>query len=301
MLRVGFIGLGLMGKPMAYNLLKAKFPVVVHNRSRGKVEELVAAGAEGAATPATLAARCDVVITCLPKPPDVEAVYLGPDGVVSRARQGQVFVDMSTIDAETHRRIGRAAAEKGAGYLDAPVSGGVGGAREGTLTIMVGGEVADLERVRPVLEAMGRTIYHVGPLGSGANAKLINNLVGAINTQAAAEGLVLGVKAGLDPELLTRIVQDSSGGSKAFGLVSATALARNFAPGFMIDLAAKDVRLAIDLGRQLGVRLSEGEAADALLQEAIDAGLGQQTSAAVIQLVERSAGVAVQRKAAPGA
>lgn len=295
MLRVGFIGLGLMGMPMAHNLLKAKFPVVVYNRSAGKVEEIKAAGAEGAGSPAGVATRTDVVITCLPMPRDVEQVFLGENGVVARARPGQVFIDMSTIDVATHQRIAAAAAEKGAGYLDAPVSGGVGGARAGTLTIMVGGDAADLERARPVLEAMGRTIYHVGPLGTGAIAKLINNMVGAANTLAAAEGLVLGVKAGLDPELLTQIVQDSSGGSKAFTLTSTSALNRSFAPGFMIDLAAKDVRLAVDLANQLGVRVLAGAMASASLTEAAGAGLGRQTSTAVIQLLERTAGVEVRR------
>ncbi len=284
-----------MGKPMAYNLLRAGFPLVVHNRSRGKVEELVGAGAEAATSPADLASRVDVVISCVPKPPDVEQVYLGAQGVLEAARAGQVLIDMSTIDPDTHRRIVSAAAAKGVGYLDAPVSGGTSGARDGTLTIMVGGEARYLELARPVLEAMGKTIYHAGRTGAGAVAKLINNMVGAVNTLAAAEGLVLGVKAGLDPELLTKVVQDSSGGSKAFALTSTVARSGDFSPGFMIDLAAKDVRLAIDLGNQLGVRLLAGAIASASLTEAIGAGLGSQTSAAVIQPIEQTAGVRVRR------
>ena len=295
MVRVGYIGLGLMGKPMAFNLLRAGFPLVVHNRSRAKVDELAAAGAEPAHSPAGVAGRADVVITCLPKPPDVEQVYLGAGGVLEAARAGQVLIDMSTIDPDTHRRIAAAAAARGAGYLDAPVSGGTSGARDATLTIMVGGEARHLEQARPVLEALGRTIYHVGPTGAGAVAKLVNNMVGAVNTLAAAEGLVLGVKAGLDPALLAEVVQASSGGSKAFALTAATAISGDFSPGFMIDLQAKDVRLAVDLGNQLGVRLLAGSLASATLTEAIGAGLGDRNSTAVILPLEQTAGVRVRR------
>jgi 3-hydroxyisobutyrate dehydrogenase-like beta-hydroxyacid dehydrogenase len=296
MLRVGFIGLGLMGKPMTYNLLKAGFPVVVYNRSRPKVDELVAAGAGAAESPADLTSRVDIVCSCVPKPPDVVKVYLGAGGVLEQARAGQVLIDMSTIDAGTHQQVAAAAATKGAGYLDAPVSGGTSGARDGTLTIMVGGDAAHLETARPVLEAMGKRIYHVGPVGSGAVVKLINNMLGGIHTLAAAEALVLGTKAGIDPALLTSIIMESSGASRGMAGTSATALSGNFAPGFMIDLAAKDLRLAIDLGNLLGVRLLAGSVASAAHTEAIGLGLGQLTTAALIQPLEKSAGVEVRRK-----
>jgi len=292
--RVGFVGLGVMGKPMARNLLKAGFALTVHNRSRAAVEELAAEGAARAFSPAEVARASEVVVTCLPGPADVEQVYLGPDGVVDGAQPGSVLIDMSTIDPATHRKIAAAAAERGASYLDAPVSGGPAGAQSGTLTIMVGGEAGVLERARPVLQAMGERTYHMGPVGAGAATKLINNMMAAVNCAGMAEGMVLAVKSGLDPALFAEVVGNSSGASRMFASLVPEILKRNFEPGFTIDLHYKDVRLAVELGYALGVRLLASSIASQVLQEARGAGLGKQAIDAQVIPLERLSGVEVK-------
>jgi 3-hydroxyisobutyrate dehydrogenase len=293
---VGFIGLGLMGKPMAPNILRAGFPLTVYNRSQGKVAELAAEGAQAAKSPAEVGRGCEFVVSCLPMPADVEQVYLGNEGVLAAARPGSIFIDMSTIDPATHRRIAAAATEKNIAYLDAPVSGGTAGAEKGTLTIMVGGDEAVLKRARPVLEAMGERIYHLGPVGSGAVAKLVNNMMAAINTTAAAEGMVLGVKAGLDPELLFEVVGNGSGASRMFSAMVPEVLRRNFEPGFMVDLMHKDASLAVELGKSLDVELRAGSLAVDLLQATRDAGHGRKSMFAEILPLEESAGVEVRKR-----
>lgn len=295
-LSVGFIGLGYMGKPMARNLLKAGFPLTVHNRSQGAVQELVAEGAQPAGSPGELAERVEVVFTCLPGPADVEKVYLGDNGVLTGVRAGSILVDMSTIDPQTHQKIAARAAEKGAGYLDAPVSGGTTGARDGTLTIMVGGAAETLERVMPALQAMGQRIYHIGPVGTGAVVKLINNMMSAINALGVIEGLVLGTKFGIDPELVYEVCSNSSAGSRTLTGTGQAILKRDFDPGFMIDLMHKDVGLAVALGRSLKVRTLAAALAEQILQEAQAAGLGRAGTAAQIIPLERSAGVEVRAK-----
>lgn len=295
-LSVGFIGLGYMGKPMARNLLKAGFPLTVHNRSQGAVQELVAEGAQPAGSPGELAEQVEVVFTCLPGPADVEKVYLGDNGVLTGVRAGSILVDMSTIDPQTHQKIAARAAEKGAGYLDAPVSGGTTGARDGTLTIMVGGAAETLERVMPALQAMGQRIYHIGPVGTGAVVKLINNMMSAINALGVIEGLVLGTKFGIDPELVYEVCSNSSAGSRTLTGTGQAILKRDFEPGFMIDLMHKDVGLAVALGRSLKVRTLAAALAEQILQEAQAAGLGRAGTAAQIIPLERSAGVEVRAK-----
>ena len=293
---VGFIGLGLMGLPMARNILKGGFPLVVHNRSRGKVDQMVSEGARAAASPAEIAGACDVVLTCVPGPADVRDVYLGLDGVVAGARNGQLLCDMSTIDPETHREVAAAAADHGADYLDAPVSGGTSGARDATLAIMVGGSADAFERARPVFETMGKNIYHVGPVGAGATVKLINQMMGAICSLGVVEGLVLGAKAGVDPEQLVDIVLNSSGASSALRGTAPNVLKRNFEPGFTLDLMQKDVSLAVQMARELGVRTLAGALADQVIREARGAGLGSRATFALIQPLERNAGVEVRGK-----
>jgi 3-hydroxyisobutyrate dehydrogenase len=293
-MRVGFVGLGQMGLPMARNLLKAGFPLVVHNRTRAKAEALAAEGARVAATPAEVAAECDLFLSCVPKPADVERVFLGEDGALASARADQVLCDMSTIDPETHRRIAAAAAERGAEYRDAPISGGTSGAREATLSIMVGGSAAAFERAKPAFEAMGKSIYHVGPVGAGATVKLVNQMMGAIANCAVVEGLVLGTKAGIDPALLFDIVSKSSGNSAALNGMAPNILRRNFEPGFTLDLMHKDVSLAVEMARRLGVRTLMGGVAEQVVQEARGAGLGDRATFALIQPLERISGVEVR-------
>src|SRR5579875_3486819 len=197
--RVGFVGLGIMGRPMAHNLLRAGYPLVVWNRPPGPVAELQAAGAEAAATPAALAARCDVVITVLLNTEVVEQVVLGPEGLAAGLRPGATYVDMSSISPLATRRIAARLAARGVAMLDAPVSGGEIGAREGTLAIMVGGPAEALARVRPVLEVLGSRIVHLGEVGAGQVAKACNQLVVAVTIGAVAEALLLARAAGVDP------------------------------------------------------------------------------------------------------
>jgi 2-hydroxy-3-oxopropionate reductase len=291
--RVGFIGLGQMGAPMARNVMAAGYPLTVHNRSRGIVEQLAGEGARAAGSAREVARSVDVLLTCVAYPADVERVYLGADGAIEGARSGQLFCDLSTVDQATHQRIAEQLRGRGVGYLDAPVSGGTGGARDATLTIMVGGSAEDFARARPVLETMGKNVHHVGPTGAGAVVKLINQMMNAINALGAAEGLVLGAKAGIDPKLLYEIIRTSSGASRSLDGLASSAFARSFAPGFTVDLMHKDVSLAVALGRAHGVRLLAGALAEQTLQEARGAGLGSQSTTSAITVHERLAGVEV--------
>ncbi|HEX2035388.1 MAG TPA: NAD(P)-dependent oxidoreductase [Chloroflexota bacterium] len=292
--RVGYIGLGLMGKPMARNILRAGYPLTVYNRTRSKAEDLAAEGVTVAGSIAELARQVDVVCSCVTGPRDVEAVYLGEGGVLSGARPGTLLIEMSTIDPGTHQRVAQAARERDCAYLDAPVSGGVTGAREGTLTIMCGGETATFEQARPLLETMGRSLYHCGQSGAGAAAKLINNFISASTAVAVCEGLVLGVKAGLDVAQLHELLMSASAGSKTLAGFKDTALQGNFEPGFTIDNMEKDVTLAGQLARELGVRFLAGAVTQQVLREAQLNGLGAKTTQAQILPMERLAGVQVR-------
>jgi 3-hydroxyisobutyrate dehydrogenase-like beta-hydroxyacid dehydrogenase len=292
--RVGYIGLGLMGQPMARNILRRGFPLTVYNRTRSKTAGLEAEGATVAPSIAALAAGVEVVCTCVTGPRDVVEVYLGESGVLSGAREGTLLIDMSTVDPQTQQTVSRAAAERGCAYLDAPVSGGVGGATAGTLAIMCGGDAATFERARPVLEAMGQHLYHCGPAGAGATAKLINNLISACTAAAASEAMVLGAKAGLDLAQLHDLLMDASAGSKALGSMRQGAMVGNFEPGFTIDNMQKDVTLAGGLARELGVRLLTGAITEQVLREAQLRGLGARGTAAQIIPMEDLAGVKVR-------
>ncbi len=295
-LTVGYIGLGMMGKPMARNILKAGFRLTVWNRTRARTEDLAAEGAAVADSPRDLAARVAIVCSCVTGPRDVEALYLGPEGVLEGARPGAILIDMSTIDPETHRRIAAAAAQRGAAYLDAPVSGGVTGARNATLAIMVGGDKAAYERALPVLRAMGQHIYYVGPSGSGAIVKLVNNMISAINAVAALEGMVLGTKAGIDPALLHEILMNSSANSRALASMKESTLRGDFEPGFTIDNMEKDITLASQLAREVGVPLLGAAIAAYYLRTAQALGLGGKNTTAQILPLERVCGVEVRAR-----
>ena len=299
--RVGYIGMGLMGKPMARNLLKAGFPLVVYNRTRAKAADLEAEGATVADSVAALAAQADVVCSCVTGPKDVEAVYLGPEGAIGAARRGTLLIDMSTVDPATQRRVAAAAQEQGCDYLDAPVTGGVGGARDGTLAIMCGGEPATFERARPVLDAMGTHVTLCGPHGMGATAKLINNFVSATTAAALCEGLVMCAKAGVDPGQFLGIYGAGPNGSRNIAGYEQSVLKRNFEPGFTIDNMEKDVSLAWQLARELGVRFLTGSITAQILREAQLSGLGDRHTASQIIPMERLAGVEVKGRPAPPA
>lgn len=255
MLKVGFIGLGVMGKPMARNLIQTGYPLVVHNRSQGAVEELAAEGAQPAFSPAEVAAQVEVVITCLPDSPDMELVALGPEGIIEGIGEGCIYVDMSTISPVTTQKVAEALAEKGAQMLDAPVSGGEEGAINGTLSIMVGGPGEAFERCLPLFEAMGRKVTHVGGTGAGQVVKACNQIVVGMTLAAVAEALVLGSKAGVDPE---KIVEAISGGAARCWALEQRApwmIQHRFEPGFKAAYHYKDLGIAMDTARAFEVSL----------------------------------------------
>lgn len=295
-LTIGFIGLGQMGAPMVRNLIAAGHRPIIHNRSQAIVQAVAAEGADTAGSPREVAERVDVLFTCVGFPADVERVYLGENGALEGARSGQVFCDTSTVGPDTHKVVAEKLAAKGVGYLDAPISGGVGGAQAGTLTIMVGGDAAHFERVRPLLEIMGQNIHHVGPTGAGAAIKLVNQMMNFICTLGSIEGLVLATKAGIDPKLAYEIIRTSSGANRPLDGLIQSALARDFEPGFTTDLMHKDVSLAVSLGRELGVRLLSGSLAEQVLQESRGAGYGKKAPGAALLVQEELAGIQVVSK-----
>ncbi|MDR7402306.1 MAG: 2-hydroxy-3-oxopropionate reductase [Armatimonadota bacterium] len=292
--RIGFIGLGIMGKPMARNLLRAGFPLTVHNRSRAPVEELVAAGARDGGSPRGVAEASDIVITMLPDSPDVQQVVLGPDGVLEGLRADGVLVDMSTISPLVTREIAQAVRARGAHMLDAPVSGGERGAIEATLSIMVGGPAEVVARVRPVFEALGKNIVHIGDIGAGQVAKACNQIVVALTIQAVSEALTLAAKAGVDPARVRQALLGGFAQSRVLELHGQRMLDRNFTPGFRVRLHQKDLNIALSAGKSLGVPLP----ATAVVQEAFTALRGLDRSdwdhSALVTLLETLAGVEVR-------
>ena len=287
---IGFIGLGIMGRPMAKNLLKAGYPLVVHNRSRPAVDDLAKAGAKTAASPKDVAGQCDVLITMLPNSPDVEIVALGKNGIIEGAKSGLSLVDMSTISPIVSQKVGAALAAKGVKMLDAPVSGGEKGAIDGALSIMVGGDQALFDAMLPIFQAMGKTITRLGPLGAGGFTKLANQIIVAVNLTALAEALTLAKKAGLDRELTLTALAGGLAGSKCLEQKKPNYLANTYNPGFKIDLHYKDLGLIMDAARSLGVPLP----ATAVVQELFSAlrvkGRGGLDHSGVITLLEDLAG-----------
>ncbi len=290
---VGFIGLGIMGRPMAKNLRKAGYSLVVHNRSQGGVQELVALGAKAAAAPREVAAQARIIITMLPNSPDVELVALGPNGLIEGARPGSLLADMSTISPIVSQKVAAALKPKGMAMLDAPVSGGEKGAIEAALSIMVGGEQADFDRALPLFQAMGKTITRIGPIGSGGFVKLANQIIVAINLTAIAEALTLGSKAGIDLELMITALAGGLAGSRCLDQKKPNYLAHTYNPGFKIDLHYKDLGLIMEAGRALNVPLP----ITALVQELFTAlrvkGRGGLDHSGVITLFEDLANVRV--------
>ena len=293
---VGVIGLGKMGKPIVSNLLKAGFPVTVHNRSQAAVETLVSEGAKDGKSPQGVAAVADVIITSLPDPDGVRDVYLGDQGLVASSKPGQVYVDTSTIDPGLSRELAKAFAERDAQFLDAPVSGGTAGAQAGTLTIMVGGDQEALDKARPVLEAFGQRIHLVGPSGSGTIVKLANQLLVGINMAGVAEALVLGVKAGADPVKMLEVLSTSFGGSKMLERGIPLIVDRNFSGGTPVDLLCKDLGLIAALASELGVPLATGQVAFDVFNRAHDANHGADDMTAIVIPIEQAADVEVIRK-----
>jgi 2-hydroxy-3-oxopropionate reductase len=293
MLKIGYIGLGLMGKSMARNLIKAGFPVVVHNRSRAAVDELVAEGATSANSPAEVAAQVDVVFTNLPDTPDVELVALGKNGILAGAHPSLIFIDNSTIKPAAARHIAVELAKVGVQALDAPVSGGDIGARNATLTIMVGGEVSVLEKVMPVLQAMGKTITLVGDAGAGQVAKAANQIMVAAQMVAMGELLVFSKKAGVDPRKVVEAIKAGAAQCWALDIKTPRLFDGNRAPGFKSYMQLKDMNIILETAREYDIPVSGTQANTLLYQQMIDLGLGELDNSAVVGVIERLAGIGI--------
>lgn len=300
MLTVGYIGLGLMGKPIASNILKAGFPLVVHNRSRAAVDELAAQGARAASSPAEVAAQVDVVFTNLPDTPDVEEVVLGAQGIVAGARPGLIWVDNSTIRPAAARTLSLRLAERGVLSLDAPVSGGDIGARNATLTIMVGGPAEALEKVMPVFQAMGKTVTHVGEAGAGQVAKAANQIMVAAQMVAMAELLIFSQKAGVDPRKVVEAIKGGAAQCWTLDVKPPRLFAGNRAPGFKASMQAKDLNIILETARQYGIPLPSA-AVDAQLYNAmLQNDMGALDNSAVIGIIEQLAGERLTTEPTPG-
>lgn len=291
---VGYIGLGLMGASMARNLMKAGYPLVVHNRSRAIVDQLAAEGATPAFSPKEVAAQVDVVFTNLPDSPDVEQVALGPDGIIAGAHPGLIFVDNSTIKPETARHIAAELARAGIRALDAPVSGGDIGARAGTLTIMVGGPVDAFEEVLPLFQAMGKTITHIGESGAGQVAKAANQIMVAAQMAGMAEALVLAQKSGVDPRKVVEAISKGAAQCWALDTKPARIFRRKLTPGFKAYMQLKDLNIVLDTGGAYAVPLPVTAAIQQLYRAMIAAGNGDLDNSAVITVLEALAGVTVE-------
>jgi 2-hydroxy-3-oxopropionate reductase len=281
-----------MGKPMARNLVKAGYRLVVHNRSRGAVDELVAesTAVTAATSPREVAERAEVVITILPDSPDVRAVMFGPDGLAEALRPGSLYVDMSTIAPATSQEIHAALAQRGVGALDAPVSGGDKGAIAGTLSIMVGGLDADFERAKPIFEAMGKTIVLVGGPGAGQVVKACNQIVVALNIAAVSEALVLGAKAGVEPAKIVEVLSGGLAGSRVLDVRGPTMIKHVFEPGFRVNLHRKDLGIVLATAREQGVPLPLTAVVAQLVEMLMANGRGDLDHSSLLTAVEDLAG-----------
>jgi 3-hydroxyisobutyrate dehydrogenase-like beta-hydroxyacid dehydrogenase len=286
---VGFIGVGNMGNPMAGNVLKGGFAMMVFDRHAPAMENLVQAGAKRASSAQEVVDACGIVLTCVPASPDVEALYLDAGGLVERAKAGTILVDLSSVLPSTPRKIEPRAKQRGVHFLEAPVSGGVSGARAATLAIMVGGDQEILERARPVLRCIGPNIFHVGPPGAGNTVKAINNMMSCVNALAMMEGLAVGLKAGLDPMTIYEVVKASSGASKGLERIPANIIPRKFDPGFKVRLMNKDLDTFTTIAKELHVPVGFANVAQQYEQMALAAGLGDHDTSSVMMIIERLA------------
>jgi 3-hydroxyisobutyrate dehydrogenase len=291
--RIGFIGLGIMGRGMAHNLIRAGFPLRIWNRTASRMDELVQAGATAASGPADVAAHSDIIISCVSDTPDVEAVLLGADSVIDGAQPGALVIDMSTISPIVTRTIAARLNERGIRMLDAPVSGGSEGAARGTLSIMIGGDAADVARAMPVLQAMGKTITHVGGQGDGQTVKLVNQILVVGNALAMSEALLFAQAGGLDLEKTLAAVSQGAGGSWMLSNRGPQILARDWRPGFTIDLQQKDVRLVLDAADALGAPVLASSLIFNLYRTLQARGLGAEGNHALIKALEQLANIEV--------
>lgn len=291
--RVGVIGLGIMGKPMAHNLIRAAFPVTVFNRSPGPMAELVQAGAQSAPHASAVTQASDIVISIVPDSPDAEAVARGPDGLFQGVHPGLIWIDMSSISPITARELAAEGATLGVQCLDAPVSGGEQGAIDGTLSIMVGGPEEVFERCLPVLDCLGRSIVHMGSSGAGQVTKVCNQIVVGATIAAVAETLVLGAKAGVDPARIREVLLGGFAQSRILDVHGQRMLSGAFEPGFRIALHQKDLAIATDLARGVGVAVPMAAATAQFMNAAAARGDGQQDHAALVRVFEGLAEVSI--------
>ncbi len=292
---IGFIGLGIMGKPMSKNLIKAGYTLVVHDKNREPVREVVSLGAQEAFSSREVVERSQVVITMLPNSPDVREVALGKDGIIEGARAGLIYIDMSSIAPQAAQEVASRLAEKGVRMLDAPVSGGEPGAVAGTLAIMVGGDEKLFEEVRPILQAMGKSVERVGDIGAGNTTKLANQIMVAVNIAGLSEALVLGSKAGVDPERIFQAVRGGLAGSNCLNAKAPLIMERKFDPGFRIRLHIKDLANALETGRSVGVPLPITSLVMEVMQALRVAGDEEKDHGALVRFFERLAGVEVKK------
>ncbi|MBV9334594.1 MAG: 2-hydroxy-3-oxopropionate reductase [Solirubrobacterales bacterium] len=284
--KIGWIGLGIMGGPMANNLLDAGHELVVNTRHRARAAEQERRGAQWAESPGRVAEDADTIITMLPDSPQVSEVMTGEQGILSTARDGTLVIDMSTISPVVTAQLAQAATEKGVGLVDAPVSGGDVGAKEGTLSIMAGGSEADFARAKPLLEVLGKTIVHVGAVGAGQVVKACNQIVVALSIEAVAEALVLGSKAGVDPARILDVLSGGLAANRVMQVRRENFLSHDFKPGFRIDLHHKDLGIALAAGREYGVPLPVTAIVDQMLQALRMRGHGSEDHSALLRLIE---------------
>lgn len=294
-MKIGFIGLGIMGKPMSKNLLKAGYSLTVLDRNAAVLDELITAGARTATTPKALAAECDIIITMLPNSPHVKEVVLGENGVIEGAKPGSVLIDMSSIAPLVSREISEALALKQVAMLDAPVSGGEPKAIDGTLSVMVGGDKAVFDSCFEVMKAMGGSVVHTGDIGAGNVTKLANQVIVALNIAAMSEALVLATKAGVNPDLVFQAIRGGLAGSTVLEAKAPMVMDRNFKPGFRIDLHIKDLANALDTSHGVGAQLPLTAAVMEMMQELKADGLGTADHSALACYYEKLAKVEVTR------
>ena len=284
--RIGFVGLGIMGKPMARNLIKAGYELTVFDIVPSAIEEVVSAGARAGLSSSDAAMRSEVIITMLPDSPEVESAVFGSGGVFEGAPAGSLLIDMSTIAPATSRRVAAEGSKRGVRVLDAPVSGGDKGAIAGTLSIMVGGEAADFEAARKIFEAMGKTITHCGPHGAGQIVKACNQVVVALTIEAVSEALVLGSKAGVSPEVILKVLGGGLAQNRVMEMRGPNFLGHQFAPGFKIRLHRKDMGIILQTAREFGVVLPVSALVDQMFTRMVNADKGELDHSALLTLIE---------------
>ncbi len=294
--KIGFIGLGIMGKPMSKNLLKAGYELVVFNRSKSSVDEVVAAGAEPASSPCEVAEKTKIIITMLPNSPDVQKVVLGENGVIEGAQKGSILIDMSSISPHVARDIAGKLSAKGVSMLDAPVSGGEPGAIQGTLAIMVGGREEDFNACLDIMKVMGKTVTHAGDIGAGNVTKLANQVIVGLNIAAMSEAMVLATKCGVDPNKVFQAIRAGLAGSNVLDAKAPMLLQGNFEPGFRINLHYKDLANALDAGAESGVVLPLSAVVLQIMQGLKVDGLGEKDHSAVACFYEKLAKVEARSK-----